>query len=156
VAVTNPLAGHPMAAVIVVLLTLLVYHQFTTLVNLYPFNNTRRHTVREKLIECGVNGVLMALPPVGFYLQNVWLMGLGVFFYAVLLVGELVTWWVPYFFGTSAHWERVYDRVFRNTITILPARGRNPVPNLEHMVLHGLTLAAAVVSGLTFYEFVRG
>lgn len=55
-----------MRLVVLCQLALLVYHQLTTLVDFYPFNGARNYARREKLAECGVNGVLMLLPPVGF------------------------------------------------------------------------------------------
>jgi hypothetical protein len=49
-------------------LSLLAYHQLTTLVDLYPFNGASNYTWKEKLAECSVNGLLL-LPPIDFGFQ---------------------------------------------------------------------------------------
>jgi hypothetical protein len=60
-------------------------------------------------------------------------------------------WWVPYFFGPSKAWQAAYDRLHSQTIKVLPARGLNPIPNLEHMILNVLTLVTAIT---TLFAFV--
>jgi hypothetical protein len=132
--------------VLTVQLAHLAYHQVTTLVDFYPFNNIRCYTRREMLIEASVNGVLLLIPPFAFVLQHRVLMGIGTGIYAVLFLGEIVTWWVPYFRGASEKWQGIYDRIFHETWRVLPPRGRNPVPNLEHTILHSLTLTSLILS----------
>ena len=43
-------------------------------------------------------------------------------------------------------------RLHRGTITILPAIGNRPVPNLEHIILHLGTLVTAVVTAGFFFH----
>jgi hypothetical protein len=151
-------------------LALLAYHQVTTLVDLFPFNGARNYTRKEKLAECGVNGCLMMLPPIGFAFHLPALRVFGVIYYFVLFGIELVIWWIPYLTAPSgrwrvvynrllslatsdfepgdtlARWQRVYDRLHRGTITLLPPRADRPVPNVEHTILHGWTLITALVT----------
>jgi hypothetical protein len=151
-------------------LVLLAYHQVTTLFNLYPFNGARGLMSKEKLTECGVNGILMLLPPIGFAFRIWPLIEFGVFYYFVLFGIELIIWWIPYLTtpsgrwraiynrllslatsnfekgDTLTQWENIHDRLYRGTITILPARGRRIVPNLEHTILHAWTLITAIVT----------
>jgi hypothetical protein len=129
---------------------LLVYHQITTQVDLFPFNGARFSKTWEKALECGINGVLMSLAPIGFAFGIRGLMWYGVVYYFVLFAEELRVWWVPYFFGATQRWQEAYDRIHSRTIKVLPARGKKPVPNLEHTILHGLTLATAVVTVVAF------
>jgi hypothetical protein len=155
--------------------SLLVFHQVTTLVDFFPFNGSRNYSRTEKLLEASVNGVLMLLPPIGFAFHIRGLMVFGVFYYFVLFGIELLIWWVPYFTTPSgrgrdvynrllafatldfekgdglARWQATYDRLHRGTMTILPQRANRPVPNLEHMILHAWTLITAIVTAVGFW-----
>jgi len=159
-----------MIAAVVTQLLLLVYHQVTTWMDLHPFNGARNYSRREKLAETGVNAVLMSLAPVGFAFHLRGLMVFGVTYYFVLFAAELIIWWVPYFTvpngrwrvvynqllalatsnfaagDTLNQWEEIYHRLHAGTITLLPVRDNRPVPNLEHMILHGWTLVTAVIT----------
>lgn len=131
---------------------LLAYHQITTQVDFFPFNGARFLKAREKALECTVNGTLMSLAPVGFAFGIRGLMWFGVFYYFLLFAEELRVWWVPYFFRPTKSWQATYDRLHSQTIKVLPARGNNPVPNLEHTILHALTLITALTTLLLFYS----
>jgi hypothetical protein len=100
--------------------------------------------------EAIVNFVLMSLGPIGFVLGYGPLVKFGAVYYFVLFAIECATWWVPYLFGASEQWREIYARVHARTITIIPMRGGNPAPNLEHMILMVLTVTVAV---LTWREF---
>jgi hypothetical protein len=158
-------------------IVLLTYHQFTTFVDLYPFNGTRFCSRRECVIEMGVNGILMVLAPVGFIFRIHGLMLFGLIYYFALFAIELVIWWIPYFTVPKGRWRRVYNlllsvgtsdfastdtldhwlavhhRVHGNTICILPRRSGHITPNLEHMMLHGWTLITGLV---TFAAYLTG
>lgn len=154
---------------------LLVYHQITTLFDFYPFNSIRNYTWKMRLGEAGFNGVLMSLPPIGFGFHIRGLMIFGVVYYFFLFAVELIIWWVPYLTVPTGRWRVVYNRllgavmfnnpkvdaitrwidgynrVFRETIIVLPARGDRPVPNLEHTILHAWTLITAIVTAGVFF-----
>lgn len=57
------------------------------------------------------------------------------FFYLVLTVGTICSWWIPYLFGSSAKHKQLFSK-FSNTHHFLPKRGDNVVPNTLHIVLH--------------------
>jgi hypothetical protein len=157
-------------------LALLGYHQLTTLCDLYPFNGARHLKPAEKWAECGVNGLLMILPPTGFAFHVRWLMTFGVIYYAVLFAIELIIWWVPYLGtpsgrwravynwllaaatsnfekgDTLAHWEEIHDRLYRGTISVLPRGRARIVPNLEHTILHGWTFVTAIVTAAAWHS----
>ncbi len=159
-----------MTAAVVCQILLLAYHQATTWLDLHPFNGVRHYSGAEKLAEAGSNAVLMSLAPIGFGCGIRALMIFGVVYYFVLFGIELIIWWVPYLTtpsgrwrslynrllalstsnfaagDTLAHWTNVYQRLHRDTLTWLPPRGDRPVPNLEHMILHGWTLVTAIVT----------
>lgn len=88
----------------------------------------------------------MSLAPLGFGFGIRGLMWFGVVYYFILIAEEFRVWWLPYFFGANERWRSVYDRLHARTIKMLPVRGNNPVPNLEHTILHALTLLTALIT----------
>jgi hypothetical protein len=151
-------------------LLLVVYHQVTTLVDLFPFNGARNYSGRERVTEAGVNAILMSLAPIGFAFRVRGLMLFGVWYYFALFAAELIIWWIPYLTepagrwraiynrllslatsnfepgDTLDHWIRIHARLHRGTISFLPALAGRVVPNLEHALLHVLTLVTAIIT----------
>ncbi|WP_432926708.1 hypothetical protein ACQPZZ_36685 [Microbispora sp. CA-135349] len=133
------------------------YFILTTLADLFPLNNVREAKRSEQLTEVAVNGPILALPA----LLLVWApaAGLPALAYAgaaaelLALLGGLALWWLPYLAGvtvpwatagTGETWAALHARTYAKTVIVLPRRGERPRPNLEHMILHTLMLAAAV------------
>ena len=131
--------------------SLLLFHQLTTLFDFYPFNNVRPYAIPERLVECGVNGALMLIPFLGFAFAVAWMQVAALVIYPVLVVGEYLAWWRPYFFGATEDWQATYDRLFKKTLIVLPAIKNNPVPNLEHTLLHGLTLLTTILTYIAYF-----
>jgi hypothetical protein len=131
-------------------LLLLAYHQATTWCDFFPFNGVRFYSRRERALEASSNLVLMALPPIGFFLHVPALMKFGVIYYFVLFAIECATWWGPYFFGASPKWAEMHVRLHGQTITPLPRREGHPPPNLEHLILMVLTVTAAIATQFAY------
>ena len=83
-------------------------------------------------------------------------MKFGLVYYVALFAIECATWWAPYFFGASQKLLDIYTRVHSKTINLLPRRERNPMPNLEHLILMGLTLLAAASTWIGYREICVG
>src|ERR1700693_3505948 len=85
------------------------------------------HSVISGKIEWGDIGILsMFLLPfllfaLAYWRRWNWLMWIGVAGYAIWLCLQIQTWWVPYLFGASGHWQEVYHRVFAHSAKILPS-----------------------------------
>ncbi|GII29242.1 hypothetical protein [Planotetraspora mira] len=133
------------------------YFVLTTLVDLFPFNNVREAKRSEQITEVSVNGPVMLVPAV--LLGVAGLTGLPVLAYAggglelLVVLGGLALWWLPYLVGvtvpwatagTGESWAGLYARTYAKTVIVLPTRKDRPRPNLEHMILHTLILAAAI------------
>jgi hypothetical protein len=56
-------------------------------------------------------------------------------FYLCLTIGTILSWWVPYIFGSSDGHKQRFSK-FKNTHHFLLARGDNIVPNTLHVILH--------------------
>ena len=155
---------------------LLGYHQVTSWIDFHPFNGVRNYSRREKLMEVGVNALLMGMAPIGFWFHIRSLMSFGVVYYFVLLSVEIIILWIPFFtvptgrwrtiynrllaFATSDfergdalnRWVGIYERLHQDTITFLPRRAGRPVPNLEHTILHLWTLVTAVATLVAYLK----
>jgi hypothetical protein len=144
-----------LAVAITLQAVLLLYHQVTTLFDFFPFNGVRGNSLRERRLEAGVNLVFMGFPLVAFLVHRQSLMQGGVYSDFCIFAGECATWWIPYFFGPSPKWLEIYSRVQGTTIMVIPRRGTNPTPNLEHLILMVLTVSAAM-AGLVAYRSLFG
>lgn len=58
-----------------------------------------------------------------------------IIFYSIITLGTILSWWVPYFFGSSQKHKKRFSK-FQKTHHFLPARGSNVVPNTLHVILH--------------------
>jgi hypothetical protein len=71
----------------------------------------------------------------------------------LIAIGGVVLWWMPYLIGATAPWatagtgvtwSELHARTYAHTLIVLPPIGDRPRPNVEHMILHALILAAAI------------
>jgi hypothetical protein len=118
----------------------LAYHQVTSNIDFFPFNNIRNYTTKQRIAEVSVNFVTMGFPVAAILLKNHLMTGIACWFLGFLLCGEYLSWWKAYLFGASDKWKNIYNKIHKDTIIILPPIKDNPVPNLEHCILHFLTL----------------
>jgi hypothetical protein len=108
------------------------------------------------MAEWGDIGILVAfLLPFSLFLLAYWrkwnwLMWAGTLGYAVWLYLQIQTWWIPYLFGASEHWQEVYHRVFAHTTKILPSFGNHLAPDAMHLTiqLFLLVIVASLLIGL--------
>lgn len=128
-----------------------LYHQVTTRIDIYPFNGVRHYSVKERRNEALINGIIMVIPIMLTFTRLPILIGIGGLLWTLVVVGAILSWWLPYFTGVAVYkmpnnetWPQVYERIFSKTITILPRIKNNPRPNLEHMILHVLILSSAI------------
>ena len=142
---------------IVLVLVALAYFVTTTLVDLRPLNNVTAASPRERRTEVLINVPLLLVPAVllvlGGVLDQVWPVYVGAGIETVVALGGLALWWLPYLVGvtvpwatagTGASWAELHARTYAHTVIVLPRIGDRPRPNLEHMILHALFLAAAI------------
>ena len=148
-----------LSAAITLLLLTVVYFTVTTLVDLAPLNNVTEATRREKITEVSVNAPVMTLPAVLVVVAAALDNSIPAYVAAVLellfVLDGLALWWLPYLVGvtvpwatagTGDTWTQLHARTYAKTIVVLPRIGDRPRPNLEHMILHSLMLAATIVT----------
>jgi hypothetical protein len=64
--------------------------------------------------------------------------------YALLFVGELKAWWIPYLFRSEPERAARYQFMFNETHSFLPARNGIRL-NTLHVILHVVTLTTLIV-----------
>lgn len=99
----------------------------------------KQHSRKERFITSSIFFLWVSVPlALTWYYQNAypwWVLVTLVVFYAVLTMGTIFSWWVPYFFGSSLSHKTDFQ-VFKNTHRFLPARGDNVIPNTFHVLMH--------------------
>jgi hypothetical protein len=85
--------------------------------------------------------------PAPFGVRIYWLV-----YCAMMLLGAITAWWIPYFRGTDQKTKDLYSKMYAGTLQVLPPHGDNPRPNVFHLCLHAsgvisLILAVALCFG---------
>jgi hypothetical protein len=132
-------------------------HQITTNIDLFPLNNVRHLTRRERALESLSSGVIMCVPllllvsSLGFRIHLLAYASAGLELF--LFIGASLTWWPPYLLGRAVPWAAMgedwlalHERTFAKTLMVVPPYKGRPRPNLEHIILHLLMLAGALAT----------
>ncbi|WP_314589174.1 hypothetical protein [Paenibacillus terrigena] len=146
-------------SLLIVQIATILYHQLTTNFDFYPFNGIRHYSAKERRNEAWMNGIIMAIPIILTLTRMPLWIGISGLIWTLVLVGAILSWWLPYLTGVAVYkmsnnetWSQVYEKIFSQTITILPPIKNNPRPNLEHMILHILILSSATIT--LMYTFI--
>lgn len=118
----------------------LMYRQLTLHFDLYPLNNFYAISSKRRMFKSIKDGILMLFPLIALRIGNSLLIEIALSILVLLLTREFVTWWLPYLTRPSKEWQAQYQQVFHETLKVLPRIRDNPIPNLEHCILHLLTL----------------
>ena len=73
-------------------------------------------------------------------------------FYGWLSLGTILSWWIPYFFGSYSEQHKKIFKEYEKTHHFLPAIRDNVVPNTFHVILH---LQIWVCFGISLYFLVK-
>ncbi len=126
---------------------LLLYHQVTTSLSLFPWNDTDKYSRNEIFLEAGFNGLLMGMALICVLVRNSgfphWY---PLCYFPFLLFGECMDWWIPYFSEPFAKARKSldYDAKFSRTLKLIPHKPGKRTPDANHIVLHFLTLLTTV------------
>ncbi len=125
-----------------VLLIFMICHDW---IPIPPFNDIEALKITNgsmhRLLGSAINGATVLIPfiiTIPYYRQQY--MSLSdavtvVSFYLPLTIGTILSWWTPYFFGSSQKHKQAFSK-FKNTHHFLPKRGDNVIPNTLHVLLH--------------------
>lgn len=127
---------------------LLLYHQLTTWLPLFPWNDVEKYSRKELFLEASINGLLMSVGVACLASGNSgFLHFYPLVYYPLLFVGECVDWWIPFFSPSFANARKIwdYESHFSRTLKLIPHRPGKRTPDANHTVLHILTIATIVV-----------
>jgi hypothetical protein len=126
----------------------LIYHQVTTMISIFPWNDTSKYTKKEIFIEAGSNGLLMGLGVLCLFLPNKCFSHFyPLFYYPFLFAGEVFQWWLPYFSDKFAK-MRIgddYDIRFAHTTKLFKSRNGRHLPDANHTFLHVLKVITLIL-----------
>lgn len=107
-----------------------------------PLNNIAElkkvDSMRYRLLGSAINGLTVLIPLILtlVYRGSNFYANLSIsLFYLLLTVGTILSWWVPYFFGSSAELKKQFEK-FKKTHHFLPKRSDHIVPNTLHVIIH--------------------
>ena len=127
---------------------ILIYHQLTTLVSLFPWNDTSKYTKREIIAEAGSNGLLMGAGVLCLLLPNKGFCHFyPLFYYPFLFTGEISQWRLPYFSDKFSKMRLGddFDIRFARTIKLFKTQNGKQLPDANHIILHFLTLITLIL-----------
>lgn len=118
----------------------MTFHDWVHLPPLTDIRTLEKHSATKgRLINSGIFFLIVFIPLSLTWIYQakfpLWVFITLVSFYGPLTLGTILSWWVPYFFGSS-EWHKTHFAVYKNTHHFLPARGDNVIPNTFHVILH--------------------
>lgn len=97
-------------------------------------------------------GVIAFVLPAAFFWYAArrcwrWIAAILLVPYGIWFTLQIWTWWPPYIFGASAHWQAVYARAFAEATQALPRWGAHLPPDAVHLTLQALLLGVLLTGG---------
>ena len=142
----------------VILLFFMLFHDW---IAIPPFNDVAAIKQADgnwgRLFSSFINGIVVIIPlmmTIKYYHQAYIphpALKTIIVFYLILTIGTILSWWVPYFWGSSKKHKQHFVK-FSNMHRFLSARGDNVIPNTLHIVLH-LQVWACLVVAFSLYYF---
>lgn len=142
---------------------IILYYEFTSYVDLYPFNDLRTISMETSIQSSLANDV----PKLGIILVTLlamkyWITSWFRFFYASSIIYYIVffgiqffIWWPRYILGASPEQLEQYNEKFANTIKILPTFGNHVAVDLQHNILQTLTVAILIAMGIALRKLMQ-
>ncbi|WP_213522195.1 hypothetical protein [Paenibacillus sp. J31TS4] len=135
---------------------LLLYFVSLLWIDLYPFNDLEaaEDYYGDQYLATQLGGTLFSVIVLllGSYLVYMTkkraLIWVGFLLFLVLLLLQLTASWLPYISGASTESLSLHQRLFGETVTILPGIKDHPVPDLAHTILGLLYLLITIGAGL--------
>lgn len=137
-------------AVQIILFFLMTFHDWIHLPPLTDIRTLEKYSSFEgRLINSFIFALMILIPLVLTWIYKLrfpfWVIITIVIFYAVLTLGTIASWWIPYFFGSSDMHKEGYQE-YKKTHHFLPRRGDNIVPNTFHVILHFHIWTSLIIS----------
>ncbi|MFI5910188.1 hypothetical protein [Dactylosporangium sp. NPDC051541] len=115
----------------------------TDWVPMFPLNDLRRDNVHDRRLAAAINYPFPLAVAAGVALHRPWSLAVSLALCALMVLGHVRSWWVPYFGSASDAQRERYRRDYARTVKLLPTAGRAVVIDVQHMVVGLLTVAMA-------------
>lgn len=135
-----------------ILLSLLFIHDWFSIPYLVDLKNRAKYEPLSKRITQGIINTLFigaAVILTAIYFSTKFSQDASqyiIIMYGTFFLGELYTWWLPYFFGVPKNQAKMLEDEYQNTLKILPKIQTHPTPDVMHMILHGFTLLCFITA----------
>lgn len=133
-----------------------LYRLITDNVSMFPFNNLKDTTDKERGFE-----MLLKYPPLLLLIFTLIFRDpvtsfIGVMIISIICIYHFVEWWHPYLFGHQSPKEcEVYLRKYAGTHTFYPRIKDHPVPNTLQTIMGFLILFTAIFTILNFHNIMK-
>lgn len=135
-----------------ILFLFMIFHDW---ISVPPFNDIKTLKISDsyfyRLLGSAINGIVVLIPLIitwHYYRQSAFPLSAIItisIFYFILTIGTILSWWVPYIFGSSQKHKLEFSK-FNHTHHFLPKRGDNVIPNTLHVILHLQVWACLAIS----------
>lgn len=140
----------------IVLLVIMTFHDWVHVPPLTNIRELEKHsTYRGRLINSTIFFFFVCIPlfltwhyarPYPF-----WVIFSIVNFYGWLTLGTILSWWVPYFFGSYSQEHKEGFAEYEDTHHFLPAIKDHVIPNTFHVILHVLIWSCLYIACYLWY-----
>ncbi|MEV0227888.1 hypothetical protein [Nonomuraea sp. NPDC050786] len=112
----------------------------TEWVPMFPLNDLTGDNVRHRVLAAAINYPFPLLIAAGIALGRTWSLVTATALCALILIGHVTSWWLPYFGVSTAEQRATYRRDYARTLKLLPTEGHDVVIDVQHMVVGLLSL----------------
>lgn len=137
----------PFRAAIIAQLILLLYFELCVLVPLGGWNDQPGNNAAFRPANI-LLGALVGTPQLILLAGTIWrirlLLWFGLIGDSVWLLLHIYSLWMPYIFGASPQYARMYSRVFGRTTKLLPNFGNHLAPDAMHILIDVFVIAVIV------------
>ncbi len=125
----------------IVLLFFMTFHDWVHIPPLTNIREMEKHSTHMgRIINSTIFFFLIFIPLfLTYHYQPIfpfWVVLIITNFYGWLSLGTVLSWWVPYFWGSYSKQHKEAFAEYKNTHHFLPAISDNVIPNTLHVILH--------------------
>ena len=125
----------------IILFFFMTFHDWVHVPPLTDIRELEKHSTKKgRIISSIIFAVIVLIPLFLTWIYRVnyplWVLISITNFYGLLSLGTILSWWVPYFFGSYSEKHKAAFAEYRHTHHFLPAIGDNVIPNTFHVILH--------------------
>jgi hypothetical protein len=118
-----------------------LYHQAITWFDFRPFNSAFTFSKKDRIQESITFGLILISPILALIFQIEWMLQGSAILLGTVLMLEYSKWWKPFFGEADDTWRKYHKKHYKDTLMLFKSKKSQPAPNLEHIILHLLSIA---------------